>query len=258
MTIYRLENISFTAVDKLDREKTIVVLPCGSMEQHGPHLPNGMDTTLAIKVLEQSMHNLETEVDCLVIPPISIGQSPEHMDFPGTITFTAETYIRMLKEIAHSVARHGFKKMYIVNGHGGNIAAISSAAFDIRDEYNLKVFMFNVWAVIVGLANQHSKREASNKTDSHGGEIETSIMLYLTPENVHMEMAVDEDNEKLTAGDVVQMGGPISFNWNSLEDIAPSGISGKASLGTVEKGEAIFNALVDLCTKGLLEVSTKW
>ena len=54
------------------------------------------------------------------------------------------------------------------------------------------------------------------------------------------------------------MGGPISFNWNSLEDIAPSGISGKASLGTVEKGEVIFNALVDLCTKGLLEVSKKW
>jgi len=258
MAIYRLEKISFSDVDALDRDKTIVVLPCGSMEQHGPHLPNGMDTTVALKVLEQAMRNVETEVDCLVIPPIPIGQSPEHMDFPGTITFTAETYIRMLKEIAHSVTRHGFKKMYIVNGHGGNIAAISSAAFDIRDEYKLKVFMFNVWAVIVGLANQYTKREASNKTDAHGGEIETAVMLYLTPENVRMEMAVDEDNEKLAAGDVVQMGGPISFNWNSLEDIAPSGISGKASLGTAEKGEAIFNALVDLCTKGLLEVATRW
>ncbi len=258
MAIYRLENISFADVDKLDRENTIVILPCGSMEQHGPHLPNGMDTQVAVKVIEAAMKNVEKDVDCLYIPPIPIGQSPEHMDFPGTITFTAETYIRMLKEISCSVARHGFKKMYIVNGHGGNISAIGAAAFDIRDSCKLQIYMFNVWAVIVGLANQHANREASNKTDAHGGEIETSLMLHLTPENVKMDRAIDEKNEKLAAGEYVQLGGPISFNWNSLEDIAPSGISGVASLGTAEKGAAIFDALVDLCTKGLFEIATKW
>lgn len=258
MSIYKLENISFSDVDGLNREKTIVVLPCGSMEQHGPHLPNGMDTQLANWVTEKAMKNVEKEVDCLYITPIPIGQSPEHMDFPGTITFTAETYIRMLKEIASSVARHGFKKMYIINGHGGNIAAISSAAFDIKDAYKLQIYMFNIWAVIVGLAHQHTNREAPDKTDAHGGEIETALMLYLSPENVHMDRAIDEKNPRLAAGDLVQMGGPISFNWNSMEDIAPSGISGIASLGTAEKGEAIFNALVDLCTKGLREIATIW
>ena len=90
MAIYRLENISFADVDKLDRENTIVIFPCGSMEQHGPHLPNGMDTQVAVKVIEAAMKNVEKDVDCLYIPPIPIGQSPEHMDFPGTITFTAE------------------------------------------------------------------------------------------------------------------------------------------------------------------------
>jgi creatinine amidohydrolase len=258
MAIYKLENLSFKQVAELDKDKTVVVFTCGSMEQHGPHLPIGMDTQCAAMIAERVLKNVENEMDCLWIPPIPFGQSPEHMDFAGTITFTAETYIRMLKEIACSVARHGFKKMYIINGHGGNISAIGAASFDIRDSYKLQMFMFNVWGVIVGLANDLHVRDASNKTDAHGGEIETALMLHLTPENVHMEWAVDEKNEKLAIGEVVGLGGPIGFNWNSLQDVAPSGISGIASLGTAEKGKVIFEALVDMATKGLREVHQNW
>ncbi|MEN6524058.1 MAG: creatininase family protein, partial [Anaerolineaceae bacterium] len=75
---------------------------------------------------------------------------------------------------------------------------------------------------------------------------------------VHMEWAVDEKNEKLAIGEVVGLGGPIGFNWNSLQDVAPSGISGIASLGTAEKGKVIFEALVDMATKGLREVHQNW
>ncbi|MHB8194314.1 MAG: creatininase family protein [Bellilinea sp.] len=258
MPIYRLENISFKQVDELDRAKTIVILPCGSMEQHGPHLPNGMDTQVATKVAELVCQNADNKMDCLLLPPVPYGQSPEHMDFPGTISFSAETYITLLKEICGSVARHGFKKMYIINGHGGNISAIGAAAFDIRDQFNLTIFMFNVWAVISDIALKHTKREAPHQIDAHGGEIETSLMLHLTPKNVHMEWSVDEENPRLKQGKVINLGGPVSFNWNSLQDIAPSGISGMASFGTSEKGLVIFDALVDLATQGLLEIDANW
>jgi creatinine amidohydrolase len=258
MTVYRLEYLSFKQVGDLDKEKTIVVLPCGSMEQHGPHLPNGMDTQVAVKITDNFTENLANKLDFLVLPPISFGQSPEHMDFPGTITFSAETYIRMLKEVCGSIARHGFKKLYIINGHGGNISAISAAAFDIRDATNLKIFMFNVWAVITGIAHQTDNREAGDKTDAHGGEIETSLIQYLSPELVHLEWAVDEENSQLARGDVLQLGGPITFNWNSLQDIAPSGISGIPSLGSAAKGEAIYKALVELAINGALEIDKNW
>lgn len=258
MAIYQLENLSFKQIDALDREKTIVILPCGSMEQHGPHLPNGMDTHIAVEIVERATKNVADTLDCLVLPAIPVGQSPEHMDYPGTLTFSAETYIRMLKEICGSVARHGFKKMYIVNGHGGNISAISAAAFDIRDQYKIRIFMFNVWAVVIDMAARVTRREAPHKVDAHGGEIETSLVLYTHPEQVHLEWAVDEENPLLAQGELINLGGPIGFNWNSLEDIAPSGISGKASYGSAEKGEAILNALVDMATQGLLEIQRNW
>lgn len=258
MSINRLENLSFKQVEALDRDKTIVILPCGSIEQHGPHLPNGMDTQVAMKIAERVCENTADTLNCLLLPPIWAGQSPEHMDFPGTITYTAETYITMLKEISGSVARHGFRKMYIINGHGGNISAIGAAAFDIRDRYNLKIFMFNVWAVISDIALKQTHREATHHIDAHGGEIETSLMLHLTPENVHMEWAVDEENPQLRLGQVINLGGPIGINWNSLQDIAPSGISGMASFGAAEKGRVIFEALVDLATRGVLEIDKNW
>jgi len=258
MAVYRLENISFTQVDALNRDKTLCVLPVGSMEQHGPHLPNGMDTQVAVEIAQRASQQAAKAFDCLLLPPIPFGQSPEHMDFPGTITFSAETYIRMLKEISASIARHGFKTLYIINGHGGNISAISAAAFDIRDAFKLRIFMFNVWAVITGLWNELGLREATDKTDAHGGEIETSLVQYLFPQYVNMEKSVDEDNEQLAKGKLINLGGPISFNWNSLEDIAPSGISGQASFGNVEKGKIVFDALVKMATEGLLEIHANW
>lgn len=258
MTVYQLENLSFKQIDALDRQRTIVILPCGSMEQHGPHLPNGMDTHLAVAISEKAAEHVKDTVDCLILPAIPVGQSPEHMDYPGTLSFTAETYIRILKEISGSIARHGFKKMYIVNGHGGNISAIGAAAFDIRDQYKIRIFMFNVWAVVTDLALKLIRREAPHKTDAHGGEIETSLVMYTHPEQVHIEWAVDEDNPLLAQGEWINLGGPIGFNWNSVEDIAPSGISGKASFATPEKGKILFEALVDIATKGLLEIDRNW
>lgn len=258
MAVYYLENISFKQIDLLDREKTIVLFPIGSMEQHGPHLPNGMDTHIAVDLMKDAAEKLAGELDFLLLPAMPVGQSPEHMDFPGTLTLSAETLISVIKEIAASVSRHGFKKMMILNGHGGNIAAIGAAAFDIRDAYGLKVFMFNVWGLIVDMATKLTDRQASNRTDAHGGEIETSLVMYLYPEKLKKEWAVDEKNERLASSEIIGMGGPIQINWNSKDDIAPSGISGIPSYGTAEKGKILFTALSDLIVSGLREIHMKW
>ena len=258
MTIRKLHDMTWKEVDDLDRSKALVILPIGSIEQHGPHLPLGMDILVAEAVLDMALENVEDKYEILVMPAFPIGQSPEHMDFPGTITLTAQTIITVIKEICSGLTRHGFKKILIVNGHGGNIANIGAAGFDIRNEQGLITFMFNAWALIPGLGPDVVKREADARSESHGGEIETSIMLALDPSLVHMEWAIDEENPQLKKGKFVAMGGPVDFSWNAMLDHAPSGISGEPSFGSVEKGEAIMKYLAHTLSRGILEIMQNW
>jgi creatinine amidohydrolase len=253
-----LENLTFKEVDALDREKTLVLIPFGSMEQHGPHIPNGQDTMVATTITEAALEKTGDEISVLVLPAIPIGHSPEHMDYPGTLTFSAETYLAVIKDICTSVAHHGFKKIVLVNGHGGNPPAMTAASFDLRWTHGLHIFLFNAWAFIPFMTEDQLKREAPKNIDFHGGELETSVMLALDPELVNMDWGVDETNPKFAQGELVTFTGPVFVNWNSKFDVAPSGISGQASYGTAEKGKIILDYLADSLSKALKEIDRNW
>ena len=191
MSINRLENLTFKQVADMDIARTIAIVQTGSIEQHGPHLPLGMDTAVPQRITESALERVGEKVSHILLPAIPIGQSPEHMDFVGTISFSAETYLKMLMDICASLAHHGFKKILFVNGHGGNISMIGAAAFDARLQYDVHVFMFNVWSIVPSVAADLIDRQGT-KTDLHGGELETSMVMYLDPSLVHMEWAVDD------------------------------------------------------------------
>lgn len=257
MTVRKLENLTFKHVEDMDKTRTLAILPIGSMEQHGPHIPLGQDTMVASTVLTSALDRVGEKIDCVVLPPIPIGQSPEHMGFAGTLTFSAETFIAMIKDICASLSHHGFKKLLIVNGHGGNISALNAATFDIRVKYDLRVFLFHVWSLIPNMSADLLKREAS-KTECHGGELETSVMLALDPDLVVMEWAVDEVNPQFDKSEMVGFAGPVYVNWDSMLDVAPSGIGGQPSYGSIEKGKVILDYLADTLSKALLEICHKW
>ena len=102
-----------------DKANTVIVLPAGSTEHHGPHLPCAVDTIIAAGVIGHALARLPSEVPAYALAPITYGKSDEHLHFPGTITLTGETLLATMNEISESVFRAGFRKLLIVNGHGG-------------------------------------------------------------------------------------------------------------------------------------------
>ena len=114
-----------TEFEDIDPEQVIAILPMAAIEQHGPHLPVGVDTMIAEGMLDELRRNCPQDLDVRILPVQAVGKSNEHLHAPGTLTYSAENALRVWKEIGLSVARAGVRKMVIVNSHGGNLDLIS-------------------------------------------------------------------------------------------------------------------------------------
>jgi creatinine amidohydrolase len=214
----------------------IAVLPVAAVEQHGPHLPLGVDAMIMEGCLGRVVARLPADLDAVFLPMQSVGVSIEHSDFPGTLSLSPETASRVLLDIAEGVARAGVRKFVLMNAHGGNSALISTVALDLRVRGMLVVTCS--WARFGypdGLFSQQEQRHGI-----HGGEIETSLMLAFRPELVDMNRArnfppATLDFERDFAW--LRADRPAGFGWMA-QDLSPSGAMGDASKASAEKGEA--------------------
>jgi creatinine amidohydrolase len=218
-------------------DRTIAVLPVAAVEQHGPHLPVGVDTYINEGYLERAMRLVPEDLDVLVLPVQAVGKSNEHLAYPGTITLSAETLIRAWTEIGESVHRAGCRKLVFLNSHGGNIAVIDIVARELRVR-NGMLAVNAAWHRLGYPAGLYSEFETRHGI--HGGDAETSLMLAFRPETVHMEKAETfeprtvEMERRFKHLRAIQ---PIGFGWMS-QDLNPAGAMGEAAVATVEKGEA--------------------
>ncbi|MGI9499030.1 MAG: creatininase family protein, partial [Geminicoccaceae bacterium] len=126
------QELSSAEVEALDVERTIAVLPVGATEQHGPHLPLGVDTMINQGILSQAMAALPPSIQALALPMLPVGKSDEHVGFGGTLTLSAETLIRVWTEVGVSVARSGVKKLVLFNSHGGQVSIMDVVARELR------------------------------------------------------------------------------------------------------------------------------
>jgi creatinine amidohydrolase len=220
-----------------DKTRWIAVLPVAAVEQHGPHLPLGVDALIGAAYLSRARALLPAELPVSFLPMLPIGTSEEHRAFPGTLTLSADTLIRVLAEIGESVHRAGLRKLVIVNSHGGNVSAIDLVTRDLRVRLNLLTVACS-WFGLGYPDGQFTQQEQVHGI--HAGAIETSIMLAAHPALVRtgrVQSFASAGIELAREFRYLGIDRPGRLGWMS-QDLHASGAMGDASTATAEKGKA--------------------
>jgi creatinine amidohydrolase len=234
----------------LDLARCIAVLPLAAIEQHGPHLPLNVDATLVDGVIAAALPHLPADLPLLFLPTQAIGLSPEHARFAGTLTLKASTVISLWTEIAESVAQTGIKKLVLLNSHGGNVGLLDVVARDLRARLGLLVYSVNSFNLPLNgeeggasVADRFSAHE--QRFGIHAGEIETSMMLVLKPEQVDMARAQNfhsTSQDRAEKFSVLGDGRSAKLGWQ-MQDYNAHGAVGNAAAATKDKGQALLAAM---------------
>ncbi len=227
----------------------LVLLPTGAVEQHGPHLPLDTDSWTAFTICVLAAEQID-RFPVLVLPPIWWGLSPYWMTFPGTLTLRPETLINVICDIARSVGQHGFRKLVIVNGHGGNSGLIEAAAIKASNE-SIRVAALSYWNLIPDVLREVCPDDVGNI--GHAGEAETSIQLYLQPNRVDLGAVQPDQCTDLKKSNVFEtvtpVGGASVYLPPDPLTESPQGIYGQAVAGSREKGERVLRAAAERLTE---------
>ncbi len=225
-------------------EKTIAVLPLAAIEQHGPHLPVSVDTALVNGVINAALPRLAADLNVLFLPTQPVGKSNEHLRFPGTLTLSAETLIRVWTEIGESVARAGVKKLVLFNSHGGQLGVMDIVARDLRARLDMMVYSVNWFTLPLGDAVMGLFPAEEHRFGIHAGDMETSMMLALTPALVDMRQARDFKStaqERASKFPILGNGSSAKLGWQT-QDYNPMGAAGNAGAATADKGRTVIEA----------------
>jgi creatinine amidohydrolase len=245
---YRYDHYTWVEIREIVKQQPVVILPVGSTEDHGYHLPLDVDNFLSWEVCEEAARRAPDEM--LLLPQIPYGFEDHHMDFPGTITVTSRHMMDFVIDITKSVARHGFKKILIVDGHGSNMPLLDLAARQTVVETDAHCGLVAWWS----LDRPANARILTSDVQSHADEIETAVYLHLNTEAVQMDKAVREeklaDSRFYWRGSFRGKGAPPLLLMDHWSRLTASGVIGDATAATVEKGKQLFEAAVE----GLVEL----
>ena len=224
--------------------QAVAVLPVAATEQHGPHLPVSVDTTLVNGVVDASLPHLPADLPILFLPTQQIGKSNEHVRFPGTLTLSAQTIINLWMDIGSSVARSGIKKLVLLNSHGGQASIMDIVARDLRTEHDLIVYSTNWYNLPLGDAVMELFPAEEHRFGIHAGDMETSMMLALREKYVDMSLAQNfhsTSQDRAAKYPVLGNGTSAKLGWQ-MQDYNPQGAAGNAAAATAAKGHALINA----------------
>lgn len=254
----RFEDLTWPEVNDAVSKGMIPVLPVGTMEQHGPHLPIKMDRWTATEVVNEAARKHRERL--LAMPPVSYGYTTHVMDFPGSITIHHETFIRYVVDILKSLAYHGFKRIIIVNGHGSNVPPLDLAARRAILETDAMVAMTSWWSLAAANPSYMKKWRQSHFPGgcADACEAETSMALHMDASLVQMDKAKDVEIEvnavksKYHWVDLWAAGPVAVTGWTST--YTENGTAGEPSIATKVKGRKLFTEAV----KNLIEFSDEF
>ena len=225
-------------------DQAIAVLPVAAIEQHGPHLPVSVDTSLVNGVIEAALPHMPDSLPVLFMPTQQVGKSNEHIRYPGTLTLSAQTLISVWMELGACVARAGIKKLVLFNSHGGQVSVMDIVARDLRTAHDLIVFSSNWYTLPLGDAVMNLFTPAEHRFGIHAGDMETSMMLALREKYVdmkHVQHFRTQAEERAKNYPLLGSGATVKMGWQ-IQDYNPYGAAGDATLATAAKGHAVIDA----------------
>ena len=230
----KFQEMNSPKLEAVDREQTVVVLPIAACEQHGPHMPTGTDTiicqAIAESVEQQNVHSV------LLLPTIWLGASSHHLRFGATLTAELDTYISLLCETIEPLLRDGYRRLMLLNGHGGNIDPMRVALRRLQPQFpDVLLTAGSYWSIAVH--EIAALLDGESKSVGHACEAETSLMMHLRPELVDISRVanaggwlLDDENGLYVCRDMFQR--------------TDAGATGRPDLASPEKGAALFSAIV--------------
>ena len=230
-------NMTWQDVAGADTGRWIAVLPLAAVEQHGPHLPLGVDTYIAEAYLARVEKILPADLPVTFLPVQRVGISAEHLSYPGTLTLSPTTAIATWTELGESLNRAGVRKFVLVTSHGGNVAAMEIVARELRTRLGMLAVTvgWHRFGYPDGAFSGEEKRHGI-----HGGAIETSLMLAAQPDTVRMKDAPNAKPATIAMTQEFKWLGayrPVGFAWMT-QDLHPGGALGDATQATAAAGEA--------------------
>ncbi|MEM2904615.1 MAG: creatininase family protein [Candidatus Bathyarchaeia archaeon] len=254
-------DLTWEEVKQAASENMVVVLPVGSTEQHGPHLPVKTDWLCVSEVARMAVDKVRGHA--LVMPTIYYGFQEHTLDFPGTISVRDEHFVNYVYDICRSVAHHGFKKMILINGHGSNMPFLDAVMRRVNNYHpNVMCALVAWWDLVfrVGPKAEEMKRLRQSEFPggmSHACELETSAMLHLDPQLVDMSKAVKEVARKtseFTWGDIMIGAWYSPVHTVSLTSRgSKTGVFGDPTVATAAKGKAWLEAAAENLARFILE-----
>ncbi|MBA3771437.1 MAG: creatininase family protein [Ramlibacter sp.] len=229
---------------EIDPAAAVAVLPVAATEQHGPHLPLSVDQALLDGVIAAALPRLPATAQVLFLPTQQVGYSPEHSRFAGTLTLSSATVTAIWTEIGECVARAGFRKLLLLNSHGGQVSLVDIVARELRTRCKLIVYSCSWWNLPLGeeISGLFSAQE--HRFGVHAGDIETSMMLALRPQHVDMAQARDfksSSQDRAARYPILGNGGSAKLGWQ-MQDYNAQGAAGNAASATAAKGRAMVDA----------------
>lgn len=252
---YRYAEMTWPECKEAADRGRVAVVPVATYEDHGYHLPIDTDVVLCTEICERAVARIPDEA--VLIPAITHGYSPHHMDFPGTITIRWDTFVHYVKDVCCSLAHHGFRHILCVNGHGSNTAPLEMATrlTVVETEGEVMCASVNHWGLGRAKVEGKNLRKSDFGGTSHAGEFETALYLALRPHLVYMEKAVDERTALPDSFQTDLLAGKLphasSANlmpyWSAMTE---SGVRGDATKATAEQGQKFLEAGIE----GLIEL----
>ena len=228
-------------------KEKIAVLPLGAIEQHGPHLPVSTDTDIVSQISIAAEKRLAADI--LLCPTLAFGSSHHHLSFGGTLSILVGTYTQLIVELTESLIQSGFRRIVLLNGHGGNITPVKQALTILSNKYDVSVQPNIVLVTYWELAGKIFAGDPPMESPalSHACEYETSLVMHLFPEKVLSERI--ERSKRAKGNGYVPWEDDLPYRGVTMvkqtEFISDNGSSGEPGLGTAEKGKHLFDNAVE-------------